>query len=196
MRGTSEGCRQGCHQVVIKVVLNVMRTKNVAPQAKVRCTRQWSGTWQLFCWSGSTFARIRWEMSVFLCFYLSYAIFLFLNFTSGLCAIVQRMQRTHIFTRPSLILSLFQKVTNFDIFLTFSTQNPWLLSESLKGSNIQSQCKTSLYIAQNNPEAQAEHSKRPSMKSKLETWHLTNDFTQYRSISPWSCLLHYQLNIF
>ena len=70
MRGTSEGCRQGCHQVVIKVVLNVMRTKNVAPQAKVRCTRQWSGTWQLFCWSGSTFARIRWEMSVFFMFLL------------------------------------------------------------------------------------------------------------------------------
>ena len=41
----------------------------------------------------------------FLCFYFSYAIFLFLNFTSGLCAIVQRMQRTHISTRPSLIVS-------------------------------------------------------------------------------------------
>ena len=54
MRGTSEGCRQGCHQVVIKVVLNVMRTKNVVPQAKVRCTRQWSGTWQPSCWSCST----------------------------------------------------------------------------------------------------------------------------------------------
>ena len=45
-------------------------------------------------------------------------------------------------------------------------------------------------------EVQAEQSIRPSMKSKIETWHLTKYFTQYRSILPWSCLLHYQLNIF
>ena len=51
-------------------------------------------------------------------------------------------------------------------------------------------------MAQNNPEVQAEQSIRPSMKSEIETWHLTKDFTQYKSILPWSCLLHYQLNIF